>query len=334
MQGFYYSQLNIICQKAYEKIVRAINNRLNEVKTNIISSNDDFLNIIQAVRYEHPEFFFVDFNHLRYYKTPIGYVWQIGYLLNINVQRILESEIEKEATRIISNLNISAKNSEIKTIRSIHNYLVKNTTYDYEALSNPDAFPESFGIDGALCKKKAVCEGISKAFKYLCDKVGVNCLIASGKASLESIGQDLSHAWNIVTINNSFSHVDVTWDIEVSKLCRRNRYDYFCIPDSWISKDHVYVNTPQCTSYEFSYFYNKNLLFRNMNDLKSFLISELNKKSKVIYFKIIGNNLPYDVSNRINDLVKQLAASYLQVSYSYEIISNNEQNCYYFRFIY
>lgn len=292
MQNYYYSRLSLLEKKAYERIVCAIKNRLTEVKVNMIFSNAEVLNIIKAVRFEHPEFFFVDFNQLRYYKTTLGYIWQIGYLFNDTIQNMIELEIEREATNILCNLKHNGNCCELINARAIHNYLVKNISYDYDALANPGAFPESFSIYGVLCKKKAVCEGVSKAFKYLCDKVGVDCIIVSGTASLESIGQNLSHAWNIVNIQNDYVHIDVTWDIGVSQLCQRNRYDYFCISDSWIGKDHVYTELPQCTSYTYSYFYNKNLLFRNLTEVKKYCVSEFNKKNNVLYFKIIGEKLP------------------------------------------
>ncbi|MEE0913145.1 MAG: transglutaminase domain-containing protein [Ruminococcus sp.] len=334
MQGYYYEKLNVVSKKAYDKIVRAIKNRAKEVQVNVLSSDDDFSSVLQAIRYEYPEFFYVDFNHLRYYKTILGFIWQIGYSVNTNTQKIIEIEIQKVVDDILSGLTGINSKSDIKKIRYLHNYLLKNVSYNYDALSNPDAFPESFGIDGALIQKKAVCEGVSKTFKFLCDKIGVDCLIVGGKASLESIGHDLSHAWNIVKIQNQYTHVDVTWDIGVSQLCKRNRYDYFCVPDSWISIDHDYDEMPICISCENTYFYNKKVLFNSITNLKNYLIKELNRQSNVIYFRVEGKNLPKDFSKKINELVKKTAAMYVRKSYTYEIVSNEEQNCYYYRFNY
>lgn len=57
---------------------------------------------------------------------------------------------------------------------------------------------------GALVNSSATSEGYAMAFKALCDKLGIECIVVSGKF----MGQD--HFWNIVTLSGVSSHVDVT----------------------------------------------------------------------------------------------------------------------------
>ena len=57
---------------------------------------------------------------------------------------------------------------------------------------------------GALVNSSATSEGYAMAFKALCDKLGIECIVVNGKF----MGQE--HFWNIVTLSGVSSHVDVT----------------------------------------------------------------------------------------------------------------------------
>ena len=49
-----------------------------------------------------------------------------------------------------------------------------------------------------------VCAGYSKAFKYLCDKVGIECKVVNGEMN------GYAHVWNVVTLEGKNYIVDVT----------------------------------------------------------------------------------------------------------------------------
>ena len=51
---------------------------------------------------------------------------------------------------------------------------------------------------------KANSEGMALAFKALCDKVGVECLVVSGRLDRAE------HYWNIITVDGASYHVDVS----------------------------------------------------------------------------------------------------------------------------
>ena len=53
-----------------------------------------------------------------------------------------------------------------------------------------------------------VCEGYSKAFQYLCDLSGLDCISVTGDMYFN--GQGGGHMWNLVTMNGSNYLVDVT----------------------------------------------------------------------------------------------------------------------------
>lgn len=58
-----------------------------------------------------------------------------------------------------------------------------------------------------------VCEAYSRAFKVLCDKLDIPCVLAVGFAKGSRYGQGESHMWNEVQMDNGLWYaVDVTWD--------------------------------------------------------------------------------------------------------------------------
>lgn len=103
---------------------------------------------------------------------------------------------------------------------------------------------------GALVNGKAVCDGYTKAFQYLLQKVGIQSFMATGT------GNGGKHAWNIVRIDGKYYNVDLTWDDVKSDII----YTYFNITDEEIkSLSHILDKesedfAPVCTSTDANYF--------------------------------------------------------------------------------
>ena len=104
-------------------------------------------------------------------------------------------------------------------VKSIHDTIAKQVTYDpnYDnANANGTAHqPTSVFLEPFL----PVCEGYAEAFKMLCDREGIPCVIVVGKSG------DGGHAWNYVKMEDGkWYAVDLTWD-DKSSIC----YDYFLV---------------------------------------------------------------------------------------------------------
>ena len=108
--------------------------------------------------------------------------------------------------------------SDYKKLCGYRDYICKAVDYNNDAVSdenwpygNPWQLIWAFDGDPST---KIVCEGYSKAFKYLCDlssfSTGVRSYIASGYV-YENSGSG-PHMWNIVTMGDGKNyHVDVTF---------------------------------------------------------------------------------------------------------------------------
>ena len=110
----------------------------------------------------------------------------------------------------------------VQAEKIIHDYIVEISEYkDLEA-------PYSHEMPGVFLYGIGVCEGISKAFKYLCDKIGIQSGIVIGNVK----GEAASHAWNQIRIEGEWYNIDVTFDMNLSRSAGDLRYDYFNVPDT------------------------------------------------------------------------------------------------------
>jgi len=97
--------------------------------------------------------------------------------------------------------------TRLERLKSIHDELARRVRYDHS--KNRPA--SSYDAYGALVKGLAVCEGYSEAFKLICDKEGIPCILVIGDAvTSEGVGP---HMWNAVLMDDGkWYFIDVTWD--------------------------------------------------------------------------------------------------------------------------
>ncbi len=100
-------------------------------------------------------------------------------------------------------------------LKSIHDYLANNIVYD-DTISQPNIFD----VYGALINGVCVCEGYAEAFKLLCDREGIPCIVVVGT------GNGGAHEWNMVQMEDGqWYTLDATWDDQTSGTY----YSYFII---------------------------------------------------------------------------------------------------------
>lgn len=332
MNEYYFAKLNKLEQAFYRRAIESMRQGEIMVKALPFMDTDSITRVVKSINYDHPELFYVDFRHLNFYGTPMGVTYHINYLVKSSLRKIASEEAEEIITIILESSQKAHLKDAYDKCRWIHNYLVKNTRYNHDALRQPDSYPDAFTVFGVLTEKSGVCEGISKTFKLLCDRLGVESLIAFGTSSLEGLGEGIPHAWNIVKIDDDFTHIDVTWDIGVSEPCRHTRFDYFCLADNQIRLDHVFEGFPKCKTETLSFFRKRNREFSNNNQLQKYIGFELKKGASVLYFKVIGSkHSPEMLTKRIQETVSKAVALNQDGSYFLEMVPNEKQQCFFCR---
>lgn len=131
----------------------------------------------------------------------------------------------KEAARILRNRPQGTE----AAVRYFADEICRLTSYDYDVILGEDytkAFQLTSVFDGDP-KTQSVCEGYSKAFKYLCDRSGIDCLLVEGL----TLGGP--HMWNMVWLDGEWwlvdiTHTDESYDTDPDKmiLVGRGNEDY------------------------------------------------------------------------------------------------------------
>ena len=98
--------------------------------------------------------------------------------------------------------------------RAVHDYMIKNYSYDYAAAKNPSKYPASYDFYGLLKNKKGVCQSFALLYAMLMNRAGVDCGTVSGVAAGSAGGSDYeAHMWNVIKLKSgSRYYVDVTFD--------------------------------------------------------------------------------------------------------------------------
>jgi hypothetical protein len=126
--------------------------------------------------------------------------------------------------------------------KAIHDYVVKNHSYDQRAELNPEKYADSYSLAGLLYNGTGVCQGYAELFCALSLNANLYCDIVYGTAS------GGGHAWNMIGIYGEYYHVDPTWNDPVPDRGSRVSYQYYNVNDEKMAKDHQWDRTkyPVC----------------------------------------------------------------------------------------
>lgn len=80
---------------------------------------------------------------------------------------------------------------------------------------------------GLLVDGAAVCQGYAAAYEDLMNRVGVPCVSVSSR--------EMNHRWNLVKIDGTWYHVDLTWDDNRTQAAGFVRHDNFLLSDAGIA---------------------------------------------------------------------------------------------------
>lgn len=284
MEQYYYNLLNKVQQNAYHAIKTGLTSLASSFQIPRLEGKE-LSDIYFMVRLDNPEIFYSVSYKYRYYSNSQNAEMIPEYLFDKSKikdhQKAMKARVEKLALSV-------SKASETEKLLYIHDFICKNVRYDKlkKAYSHEIIGPLGHGV--------GVCEGIAKAVKVLCDKLGIWCIIAVSSNNPEK-GIKYRHAWNIIRTNNQYYHLDVTFDNTLSKS-EEIRYDYFKLSDKQIFRDHepVIWKVPACLDDEHSYYRDKKLSFTKMEEVRKRAMQAA-KKGKILTFHWRGSSMTKEV---------------------------------------
>lgn len=202
--------------------------------------DDKLLYYVTKVLYDHPEIYYAR-TAIRYSYSPSS--GTIKTLLAVYIDGLRSAEAKaamdrkvNEAMALVDDQNLT----DLDKALILHDYLVEQVAYNWEvdiALKTGEAMSEVekrtgvriYTAYGALAEGDAVCQGYALAYKLLLNRCGVDSVLVSS--------EKMNHVWNLVKINGSWYHVDVTWDDPTPNLPGHCGHDSFLRSDAEIMGD-------------------------------------------------------------------------------------------------
>ena len=141
------------------------------------------------------------------YKFTITYT--ITYYTTAEQELIVDTAVDE----LLTSLNVSTS-TDYEKICAIYDYICENVTYDHDHLDD-ESYKLQFTAYGALIDGTSVCQGYAVLFYRLALELDVDSRLIAGT------GNNSSHGWNIVELDDLYYNVDSTWD------AGKTEYDYF-----------------------------------------------------------------------------------------------------------
>lgn len=208
---------------------------------------------VDAFAYDHPEIFWFRGGSYtwapgkRYDKATgkwTGYVAQLKYTPGVAFDgaELLTGAYSRAVTQTVNQIAAGAdldqdgKIDEKELLQAAHDYLCNTLFYDYDSYASyiaakdyrifcsaPAFLPDQVGSG-------VVCEGYAKAFKVLCDRMGIPCVCIGG--TVVQNGKTEGHMWNGVQVNGKWYLTDVTWDDSAGTVS----YRYFLVGNTFTNR--------------------------------------------------------------------------------------------------
>ena len=151
-----------------------------------------------------------------------------------------------------------------------------------------------------------MCEGIAKTVKLLCDAVGLECIVALSHNAPER-GVKYRHAWNVVKLEGQWYHVDATFDNSLQRGVKR--YDYCCLDDKRIFRDHERLVLPLPECRDGDNFHYRKISLTKPEQVDSRVKQALRKKEEHLVFHWRGGGLNRTILAQLLELARTQAAA-------------------------
>lgn len=278
-----YSTLTDKEKELYDLIVDGVENLRYKVCEEDAYSLTEWAKIYGLVYNQEPQLFYMGA------KIKVG---KLFYLTkDAAVINEMQQSIDAVANKVVD--DAKSKSTTFDKLKVFHDFLVLNSTFE---LIEGDSIDYNASIYNAFGSGEAQgniqCAGYAKAMQYLCDKVGISCMVVTGETET---GQ--THAWNVVDVDGVWYNLDATWDdpILTTPNHKNLRYNYFLVPDNHIhnlthfhvsqkklsSGDYItYFNPPACTETAKNYFVQNNLVYSDFDSADKAIKAEIERAAK------------------------------------------------------
>lgn len=281
---FYYTHLKSNEQCMYETILTAILGLRETVKINTQASAERLSYIYLCVLWDNPHICYVSCNNVMVKKGLTAKELQFKYLFPVKACRKIQEDFQNKLEQIMEEIDLEGF-EEIEKELFIHDYMTANLEYDFAVLqrTRTKEWDLAHSVYGAVVNKRAVCQGISAMFKVLADMAGISSILISGTISGNEGGDAIAplgpHAWNLVCIDGTYVHLDVTNDL--NQVYGKKMYFKFNFDDEHARRNYSWEDRayPKCESMKYFYYEYYHLTVHSEKELQTYIRRKKEKRS-------------------------------------------------------
>lgn len=217
--------------------------------------------------------------------------------------------------------------TNIEIIKRVHDWIVENTEYDYPRLNTNTLVDSDYSPEGVLLNHIAVCQGYAETMALFLDAFGIENKLMVGYGTLNG---RISHAWNLVKMEDGWYHLDVTWDDPLNEYNKDTGmifYNYFMVNDAVMKKDHEWktADYPAANGKKYltyikevmeSEYGDQGILVENQDDYNRKIAEAVKNGERVITLMVKKGFIP-DLNKLIDYLFNKGLASSISVGASY-----------------
>ena len=203
--------------------------------------------LTSLIQNEHPELFYVNTYGIRFGASLLNgkadtlYVYAEGtfnegtdkeftvnaYTMNQETvsekQALINAEYEKIQALITRDM------TPLQKVLTVHDYIASNYEYDtsYQVRT----------LDSMVEQKKGVCQGYSYLFKFVLNRLGIECVTVPSTAR--------NHMWNKVMLDGEWYNIDITHDDPIPNGSANISHTHFLVNDDdmkLLDDDHTFYN--------------------------------------------------------------------------------------------
>lgn len=186
---------------------------------------------------DHPEVFWSD-----------GYTYVTSYVNNSVSGRRVEFRYTMDRSGIIRTNEeiyeslleivgwIGRTDASMETVRAVYDYMLDFCTYDELNLDQ--------SMYSVMVGRSGVCASFAKAFEFVMQCLEIPCTVVMGRLVQESgmPAAVLGHEWNLVLVDGTWYHVDITSGLSLTRETGIRDYSYFCVSTEEICRTHIIDN--------------------------------------------------------------------------------------------
>ena len=196
-----------------------------------------FNKILQLVLLDHPMIYYVDPKKVSAKTEEHVMRMKFSYVYSQKQCEAINEVLLHKVSRILSEAEENCGKDKLQLVKWLYTYLVQNTSYAENELESEDDEIQCriHSVLGVFLDNKAVCDGISRAYKMLLDELDTDNWIV--RRDLEE-GAKYTHEWNMILKDKTALHLDVTWERNMYDVRKQLKFDYFLLTEEEMQEKH------------------------------------------------------------------------------------------------